>query len=56
LATLRDLAEIGDIFIQIRRTLRKSPEMAAGVTDHFWSVADLVALWEREEQIRERAA
>jgi hypothetical protein len=37
-------------FIQIHRTLRTSPAMAAGVTDHLWSVTDLVALWEREER------
>jgi hypothetical protein len=43
-------------FIQIHRTLRMSPAMAAGVTDHLWSVADLVALWEREERRLERAA
>jgi len=43
-------------FIQIHRTLRTSPAMAAGVTDHLWSVADLVALWESEEREAERAA
>ena len=43
-------------FIQIHRTLRTSPAMAAGITDHLWSVDDLVALWESEEQKHERAA
>ena len=43
-------------FIQIHRTLRTSPAMAAGVTDRLWSVADLVALWESEEHDGERAA
>jgi IS1 family transposase len=43
-------------FIQIDRTLRTSAAMAAGVTDHLWSVDDLVALWESEEQEEERAA
>jgi IS1 family transposase len=43
-------------FIQIHRTLRTSPAMAAGVTDHLWSVTDLVALWETEERGSERAA
>lgn len=43
-------------FIQIHRTLRCSPAMAAGVTDHLWSVEDLVALWESEERRGERAA
>jgi hypothetical protein len=33
-------------FIEIHRTLRTSPAMAAGVTDRLWSVEDLVALWE----------
>lgn len=33
-------------FIEIHRTLRISPAMAAGVTDRLWSVEDLVALWD----------
>jgi IS1 family transposase len=36
-------------FIQIHRTIRMSPAMAAGVTDRLWSVEDLVALWESYE-------
>lgn len=43
-------------FIQIHRTLRMTPAMAAGVTNHLWSVSDLVALWESEERRLERAA
>jgi hypothetical protein len=43
-------------FIQIHRTLRMSPAMAAGVAEHLWSVADLVALWESEERKRETGA
>jgi IS1 family transposase len=43
-------------FIQIHRTLRTSPAMAAGVTDHLWSVADLEALWGSEEREGKRAA
>lgn len=43
-------------FIQIHRTLRVSPAMAAGVTNRLWSVADLVNLWESEERRAERAA
>jgi hypothetical protein len=43
-------------FIQIYRTLRTNPAMAAGVTDHLWSVADLVALWESEERRLEKTA
>jgi len=39
-------------FIKIHRTLRVSPAMAAGVTDHLWSVRDLVDLWESEEAKR----
>jgi hypothetical protein len=34
-------------FSKIHRTLRMSPAMAYGVTDRLWSMADLVALWER---------
>ena len=37
-------------FIQIHKTLRTSPAMAAGVTDRLWSVNDLVALWESYEK------
>jgi hypothetical protein len=36
-------------FIQIHRTIRMSPAMAAGVTSKLWSVNDLVALWESYE-------
>jgi IS1 family transposase len=36
-------------FIQIHRTLRISPAMAAGVSSRLWDVADLVALWESYE-------
>jgi IS1 family transposase len=43
-------------FIQIHRTRRTSPAMAAGVTDKLWSVEDLVALWESEERRTNRAA
>jgi IS1 family transposase len=39
-------------FIKVHRTLRVSPAMAAGVTDHLWDVSDLVDLWESEEQKR----
>lgn len=37
-------------FIQIHKTLRTSPAMAAGVTDRLWNVHDLVALWESYEK------
>jgi IS1 family transposase len=36
-------------FIQIHRTLRMSPAMAAGVSNKLWNVVDLVALWESYE-------
>ena len=36
-------------FIQIHRTLRMSPAMAAGVANKLWDVKDLVALWESYE-------
>lgn len=36
-------------FIQIHRTLRCTPAMAAGVADRLWEVKDLVALWESYE-------
>jgi hypothetical protein len=43
-------------FIEIHRTLRTSPAMAAGVTNRLWEVSGLVALWEAEERTLERAA
>jgi IS1 family transposase len=43
-------------FIKVHRTLRMSPAMAAGVTDHLWDVQDLVALWESYERRAGRAA
>ncbi|MBI5282317.1 MAG: DDE-type integrase/transposase/recombinase [Candidatus Solibacter usitatus] len=33
-------------FVRIHQTLRVTPAMAAGVTDHLWSVEDMVALLE----------
>jgi IS1 family transposase len=42
-------------FIKIHRTLRVTPTMAAGVTDHLWDASDLVGLLEAEESA-ERAA
>jgi len=42
-------------FIKIHRTLRVSPAMAAGVTDHLWDAGELVGLLEAEERA-ERAA
>lgn len=39
-------------FIKVHRTLRMSPAMAAGVTDHLWDVSELVSLWESEEKKR----
>jgi IS1 family transposase len=42
-------------FIKIHRTLRVSPAMAAGVTDHLWDASELVSLLEAEE-VGKRAA
>jgi hypothetical protein len=42
-------------FIKIHRTLRVSPAMAAGVTDHLWDAGELVSLLEAEE-LAKRAA
>jgi len=42
-------------FIQIHRTLRISPAMAAGVSTKLWEVKDLVALWESYEAKRKAA-
>jgi hypothetical protein len=36
-------------FCRIHKTLRVTPAMAAGVTDHVWSVADIVAMIEAAE-------
>jgi hypothetical protein len=36
-------------FIRIHQTIRCTPAMAAGVTDHLWSMADLVELIESRE-------
>jgi hypothetical protein len=37
-------------FCRIHKTLRITPAMAAGVTDHVWSVADIIAMIEAAEQ------
>jgi hypothetical protein len=36
-------------FCRIHKTLRVTPAMAAGVTDHVWDVADIVAIIEAVE-------
>lgn len=36
-------------FVKVHKTLRMSPAMAAGVTDHLWEMADLVAIVEAAE-------
>ena len=36
-------------FCRIHRTLRVTPAMEAGVTDHVWEIEDVVALLERRE-------
>jgi hypothetical protein len=43
-------------FLQVHRTLRTTPPMAAGVTDRLWDVHDLVALWESYEREKLAAA
>jgi len=43
-------------FVRIRRSLRVTPAMAAGVTDRLWDVSDLVALLEAEEREAEKVA
>jgi hypothetical protein len=36
-------------FVKMHKTLKMTPAMAAGVSDRLWSVADIVALIERNE-------
>jgi hypothetical protein len=38
-------------FCGIHKTLRVTPAMAAGVTDHVWSIADIVATIEATEPV-----
>jgi len=38
-------------FCRIHKTLRTTPAMAAGVTDHVWSVADIVAIIDAAEPV-----
>jgi hypothetical protein len=37
-------------FARIHRTLRVKPAMAAGVSDHVWSIQEIVALLEAAEK------
>jgi hypothetical protein len=41
-------------FIEIHRTPRVTPAMAAGATDRLWDAEDLVAAWEASEWRTER--
>ena len=36
-------------FCRIHKSLRITPAMAAGVTDHVWTIADIVAIIDAEE-------
>ncbi|HEV8433340.1 MAG TPA: IS1 family transposase [Thermoanaerobaculia bacterium] len=38
-------------FIRVHQTLHETPAMASGVTDHLWSMADLVGLIESRESL-----
>jgi hypothetical protein len=37
-------------FVRIRQTLRVTPAMAAGVTDHLWDMSEVVALLDGQTQ------
>ena len=36
-------------FVRIHKTLRVTPAMAAGVTDKFWEISDVVGMLEKWE-------
>jgi hypothetical protein len=38
-------------FCRIHKTLRFTPAMAAGVSDHLWSIDDIVSLVEQAESL-----
>lgn len=38
-------------FVRIHQTLRTTPAMAAGVTDHLWEIADIVALRDDRKKV-----
>ena len=37
-------------FVRIHRTLRVTPAMQAGLTDHVWSIEDVIGLLEMAEK------
>lgn len=46
-------------FCRIHKSLRITPAMAAGVSDHVWDVGNIVDMlesWERREQIKRAMA
>jgi IS1 family transposase len=43
-------------FARIHKTLRVTPAMAAGLSDHVWDIEEIVGLIERREDIRSGAA
>ena len=42
-------------FARIHRSLRVTPAMEAGVSDHLWSIEDIVGLLEEKEQVEIQA-
>ena len=42
-------------FVKIHKTIRVTPAMAAGVTDHVWELLEIVELHEVQEAVGQRA-
>ena len=38
-------------FCRVHQTLRVTPAMEAGIADHVWTIAEVVSLLNRQEQI-----
>jgi hypothetical protein len=43
-------------FARVHQTLRITPAMAAGVSDHVWDIEEIVGLLEQQEQVQTNAA
>lgn len=43
-------------FARVHQTLRVTPAMAAGVSNHVWEIEEIVGLLERQERVQTKTA
>jgi hypothetical protein len=44
------------IFARVHQSLRITPAMAAGISDHLWEIEEIVGLLEQQEKVQTKTA